>query len=80
MGVTAGKESGPAALTRVTVNLTQRSSAALDLLTGLTGDSKTDTVNRALQIYAYLEHVVHGGGSIHVRKADGSELEQVKIL
>ena len=67
-------------LERITVNLTGRASRALDLATELTGDTKTDTVNRALQVYAYLEQVTARGGSIHVRETAESELERLKIF
>jgi hypothetical protein len=50
------------------------------LVTSLTGDSKTDTINRALQIYAYLEQVTSKGGSIYVREAGDTELERLKIF
>lgn len=42
-------------LTRVTVYLVGSASAALDSAAELTGDTKTDTINRALQVY---DHVV----------------------
>jgi len=67
-------------LERITVNLTGRAARALDLATELTGDTKTDTVNRALQIYAYLEQVTANGGSIYVREATESELERLKVF
>ena len=67
-------------LERITVNLTGRASRALDLATELTGDTKTDTVNRALQIYAYLEQITADGGSIYVKEAAGSELERLKVF
>lgn len=41
-----------AGLTRLTVNLVPRALAALDLAAEHTGDSRTDIVNRALQVYA----------------------------
>jgi hypothetical protein len=75
-----GTDSRSAGLTRVTVNLTPRGFAAMELAGGLTGDSKTDTVNRALQVYAYFEHIVRGGGAVYVREADGGDLERVQIL
>ncbi len=51
-----GRGSGSGgSLERVTVNLTPRSSKALEEVVGLTGDSKTDSINRAIQIYAYIE-------------------------
>jgi hypothetical protein len=67
-------------LERITVNLTGRASRALDLAIELTGDTKTDTVNRALQVYAYLEQVTARGGSVYVREAAGAELERLKVF
>jgi len=67
-------------LERITVNLTGRASRALDLATEITGDTKTDTVNRALQVYAYLEQITARGGSIYVREAAESELERLKMF
>jgi hypothetical protein len=71
---------GHGSLERVTVNLTPRSSRALDDTVALTGDSKTDTINRALQVYAYLEEVTHRGGDILIRTADSAEVERLKIF
>jgi hypothetical protein len=77
----AAQTHGPGgSLERVTVNLTNRSSKALELATGLTGDSKTDTINRALQIYAFLEQVTSKGGSIYVRESSDAELERLKVF
>jgi hypothetical protein len=67
-------------LERVTVHLTERASRALEIATQLTGDNKTDTINRALQIYACMEQLTAHGGSIYVRKAPNSELERLKAL
>jgi hypothetical protein len=67
-------------LERVTVNLTPRSSRALDEVVQLTGDSKTDNLNRAIQIYAYIEQILQSGGSIHVRETPESEPERLKIF
>jgi hypothetical protein len=67
-------------LERITVNLTGRASRALELATELTGDTKTDAVNRALQIYAYMEQITAAGGSVYVREAAGSELERLKVF
>lgn len=71
---------GNGPLERVTVNMTGRASRALDLVTKLTGDTKTDTVNRALQIYAYLEQITASGGSIYVKEAAGAALELLKVF
>lgn len=64
---------------QVTVNVTGRASRALDLATELTDDTRTDTVNRALQVYAYLEQVTARGGTVYVREAAGSGPEEPDI-
>ena len=65
------KHAGPVTLHRVTVNLTPRSDKALGLASLLGRDSLTDTINRALQVYAYFMQVTSEGGEIHVRDRDG---------
>jgi uncharacterized protein (DUF1778 family) len=49
---------------RVTVILSPASSAALNRAAEITGDSKTDTINRAIQSYAALADVVANGGRV----------------
>lgn len=76
---TEGRSTG-GTLERVTVNLTPRSARALELATQLTGDSKTDAINKAIQVYAYLEHVIANGGSVHTRESEDSDLERLKFF
>lgn len=57
-----------APLARVSANLTARSARALDRVLELTGDSQTDTINRSLQVYAYLEEILAEGGEILVHR------------
>ncbi|MEV4626638.1 hypothetical protein AB0J90_10165 [Micromonospora sp. NPDC049523] len=65
---------------RLTVNLTPRAAEALDKASTESGDSKTDTVNRALQVYALIQELSkRGGGSIRVVHPDG-EVERVHIV
>ncbi len=66
-------------LHRLTVNLTEKAQEALDLVASQTGRSKTDTVNRALIVNAWIEQVTRDGGSIYVEEKPG-ELQKVKIL
>lgn len=61
---------GGGGLERVTVNLIPRASRALEQAVELTGDSKTDAINRALQVYAYLEQVWADGGAILAKNGD----------
>jgi hypothetical protein len=67
-------------LTRVTVNLTPRSVAALERTSRVTGDSKTDTINRALQVYALIQEMAdRNNGSLRVVHEDG-ETERIHLL
>ncbi|WFE30375.1 hypothetical protein O7623_14820 [Solwaraspora sp. WMMD791] len=71
---------GAGGLVRVTVNLTPRSADALDKISVATGLSKTDVINRALQIYQVVEDLLdRGEGSILVRHPNG-EHERVYII
>jgi hypothetical protein len=56
---------------RVTVVLTAASSAALNRAVEITGDSKTDTINRALQAYALMAGEVRDGGQVILKHAPG---------
>ena len=49
-------------------------------MSDLTGDTKTDSINRALQVYAYLEEVSANGGDIYVRETKDSELQLLKMF
>ncbi|WP_157239637.1 hypothetical protein [Catenuloplanes japonicus] len=65
---------------RLTVNLTSQAAAALNRASDTTRHSKTDTVNRALQIYdLVLELVERGEGSLTVVHP-GGEIEQIQFL
>lgn len=67
-------------LERVTVNLTPKSSRALEDSAQRTGDTKTDTINRALQVYEYIEGIITRGGAVYVREDHAGELERLKIF
>lgn len=74
-----GRGRGGGRFERVTVNLSPASSAALDRAVDITGDSKTDTINRALQIYAMLTDAVDDGGQILIRYANG-DMERQRLF
>lgn len=67
-------------LERVTVNLTERSARALDEVVELRGESKTDAINRALQVYNLLEKILQSGGKVYIQETDKSELERVRFF
>lgn len=58
---------------RITLNLSARGEDALDAITGLTGDSKTEAVNKALQAYAIIQQAqTKGGGMLIQDDADAN--------
>lgn len=77
---TSSQERQDSGLQRVTVNLTPRTSAALDEAVRLTRDTKTDTINRAVQVYAYLERIIQDGGTVYVRDPGNGELERLHFF
>jgi hypothetical protein len=76
--VDPGRGRGP--LERVTVNLTPRSSRALDHTVAMTGESKTDTINRAVQVYELVEEIMKAGGALYIRPHAEAELERLRIF
>lgn len=67
-------------LVRTTVNLTPRAADALDAACARTRDTKTDTINRALVVYAtVLDLLDRSDGVLTVVLPDGST-EQVHLL
>jgi hypothetical protein len=67
-------------LRRITVNLTPRACTALEQAVKLTGDSKTDTLNRAIQVYSYIMNVTQNGGDLYVRDKGHDELERLLLV
>lgn len=80
---TAGVRRGSGRLTRLTVNLTPRSVEALGRLVEGTRNSKTDCINRALQVCAYLEAATAAGGALYLGpgdRADHADLERLHFV
>jgi hypothetical protein len=72
--------SGGSHVERVTVNLNTRASEALEQVANLTGETKTDAINRALQVYALLHQLQDDGGAFYTRERGAKELERLRIL
>ncbi|GAA2647860.1 hypothetical protein GCM10010425_68270 [Streptomyces spororaveus] len=79
-GRPAASGRGTSPLDRVTVNLTARASRSLDRAVELTGDSKTDSINRALSLYAYIEQVLSDGGSVFVQETQDGPQQKLVIF
>jgi hypothetical protein len=63
--------------TRVTVNLTAKSLARVEHLAAKYDDTKTDTINRAIALYDYLDGLSDAGGVFTVNAA--GELERLVL-
>lgn len=61
--MTAQGGDGPADLTRLTVNLTPAARSALEDAALRTGDTRTDTVNIALMLYAQIAELAEHEGA-----------------
>lgn len=71
---------GGSSLERVTVNLTTRSVAAMERISELTGETKTDAINKALQFYGHIQEFIDSGGALYMRDPGSDELERIKLL
>ncbi|WP_265558740.1 hypothetical protein [Streptomyces hygroscopicus] len=65
---------------RTTVNLTNRTVEALESVTRLTDYSRTDVINRSVQIYAYLEGIWRDGGDVWVQEPGEEHPSKLKVL
>lgn len=61
---------------RVTVNLSRRSAISLDQTAELTGDSKTEVINKALQLYGMVQNAQSVGGAVWIQ--DTADAEPVR--
>lgn len=68
----------PEDLTKLTVHLTPRAVEAMDETAERLGDTKTDTVNRALIIYSKLAEMGIGDGLVIARRA-GEPMRLVRV-
>jgi hypothetical protein len=62
----------PDRLTKVTVNLTPRAISALNELTIITGSSKTEVINHALQVYQLVDEWTRQPGGLRIMHDDGT--------
>jgi hypothetical protein len=65
---------------RITVGLCRKVVGELELLQSLTGLSKTDIVNRAVTLYAFVTEQTTAGKDLLVRDGNTGEVERVRLL
>jgi hypothetical protein len=71
---------GGSGLTRVTVNLNRHALHALESMSEATGYSKTDTINRALQVYEIIQEIMQRNGGVLNIRHDNGEVERIHIV
>jgi len=70
----AAQVGGDDGLVRLTVDLTTSAYDSLEEAVKATGDNRTDTVNRALLIYAHVQRLADaGGGTVTLSTKDGKK-------
>lgn len=65
---------------RVTVNFTDKTSDALALAVSLTGDTKTEVINKALQTYALIQQAEADNGGIWMKDTATSDLVRTRFF
>ncbi len=65
---------------RITVSLIPKAAASLAALAEQTGLSKTDIVNRGLQLFEFIEAQMRAGNDLIVRDRKTGEAQLVKLL
>jgi hypothetical protein len=65
---------------RITVSLAGRTWAALEDLVAATGDTKTDSINKAVLFYAEIRKLVESGGAVYLKEPGSSEAERVRFF
>jgi hypothetical protein len=67
-------------LTRVNVNLTRKAVEALESLSDSTGYSKTDTINRAIQVYHIIQGFLDKNGGLVIKPHDSETEVKLHII
>jgi len=67
-------------LTKVSANFVNRSIAALEIASEITGDNQTDVLNRSVQVYAYIMKLIDDGKLIFVEDPATGAKERIVLL
>lgn len=67
-------------MTRVTANLTQRSTKALGAAMEVTRDCQTDVINHSVQVYAYIQQAMKEGNQIIIENPTTGARERLVLL
>lgn len=70
-----GEQKSGGSLTKITINLAPKAVKALEEVADATGDTKTESINRAVQIYAWLQTRINAGDQFLVLDKEGRTRE-----
>ncbi|AZP18262.1 hypothetical protein EJC51_20520 [Streptomyces aquilus] len=79
-GLNEGEARGLREGVRVTLRLNPRSVEAIKQVEKIHKETRTDIINRAVQLYAMVENAVDAGGGLYLRPSKGAPLERLTIL
>src|SRR6185503_16101125 len=78
--VAADRAAAPApTAVRVTVNLSARSQEALERTSRLTQDTKTEVINKAVQLFDMVQAAQAEGGGVWIKEDKNSELTRTQF-
>ena len=69
----------PGVAARATVNLSRKTVEALNATTALTGDNRTEVINKAVQLYREVQEAQHKGGGIWIQIDPSSDPAMVRF-
>jgi hypothetical protein len=72
--------SKPRQLHKITLNFVERNWVALVEAAKSTGHSRTESINRAVALYARAIAAQEQGGGVYIREEDGAKLERVLFV
>lgn len=65
---------------KVTVNLSQKTYEALERAASITGDTKTDVINKAVQLYSEVREAQNNGGGVWLQASEGTDPVKVRLF
>jgi hypothetical protein len=79
LSVAAGCRSEIYPLTMLKVNITVRSTAALNEAARVNGESRTNVINRAIQVYALITRMMRAGWEVVLRNPENGYERRVQF-
>jgi len=69
----------PPVLHRLTVNITQTTMDSLNRAADVTGETRTDTLQKAIQFYAYISTLLASGSALYIQDPGARQAYRLQI-